>query len=88
MRVNNKRWLYYTLSAIAISGSVVSLFALFELGSPRWTIPVNMLSVICVLLAMVVRGRSANGSDGWVAGEVIGIVRRLWQWPSCPVTRP
>jgi uncharacterized membrane protein len=64
MRVNNKRWLYYTLSAIAISGSVASLFALFELGSPRWTIPVNMLSVICVLLAMVVRGRSANGSDG------------------------
>ena len=64
MRSNHKRGLYYTLVAIAIAGSLVSLFALFELGSPRWTIPVNMFSVICILLAMKVRSRSANGSDG------------------------
>jgi len=63
MRFNQKRWIYYTLVVIAITGSLVSLFALFELGSPRWTIPVNMLSVICILLAMKVRGRSVNGDD-------------------------
>ena len=38
MRVNQKRWLYYTLVAIAVTGSLVSLLALFELGSSRWTI--------------------------------------------------
>jgi uncharacterized membrane protein len=64
MRPNQKRWLYYALVAIAIAGSLVSLFALFELGSARWTIPVNVLSVSCVLLAIEMRGRSANGSDG------------------------
>ena len=63
MRSNHKRWLYYSLVAIAIAGSLVSLFALFELGSPRWTIPVNMLSVICVLLAIKMRGRRVNDSD-------------------------
>ena len=64
MRVNLKSWLYYTLVTIAIVGSLVSFFAVFELGAPRWTIPVNVLSVICVLLAMKTRGRSANGNDG------------------------
>jgi len=58
MRVNRKRWLCYTLVVIAIVGSLVSLFALFELGAPRWPISVNMLSIICVLLAMKTRGRS------------------------------
>ena len=64
MRSNQRRWLYYILVAIAIAGSLVSLFALCELGSPRWTIPVNMLSVICVLLAMKMRGGSATGRAG------------------------
>lgn len=45
MRFNQKLWVYYALVAIAIMGSLISLFALFELGSPSWTIPVNMLSV-------------------------------------------
>ena len=63
MRSNQKRWLYYTFLAIAIAGSLVSLFALFELGSPRWTILVNTLSIICVLLAMKMRGRRLNGGD-------------------------
>ena len=64
MRSNQKRWLYYAFVAIAIAGSVVSLLALFRFDSPQWTIPVNMLSVICILLAMKMRGRGANGSDG------------------------
>ncbi|HWZ70484.1 MAG TPA: hypothetical protein VN326_03265 [Casimicrobiaceae bacterium] len=64
MRANQKRWLYYVLVAIAIAGSLVSLFALFELGSPRWTISVNMLSVVCILLAMKMHGRNTTGRDG------------------------
>ncbi len=64
MRSNQKRWLYYALVAIAIAGSLVSLLALFELGSPRWTIPVNILSVVCVLLAVKTRGYGANSNDG------------------------
>jgi hypothetical protein len=63
MNFNQMRWLYYALVSIAITGSLVSLFALFELGSPRWTIPVNILSVVCVLLAVKTRGRRANGND-------------------------
>jgi hypothetical protein len=63
MRSNQKRWQYYALVSVAITGSLVSLFALFELGSPRWTIPVNILSVICVILAAKTRGRNANGAN-------------------------
>jgi hypothetical protein len=64
MRFNQNRWLHYTLVAVAITGSLVSLFALFILGSPSWTIPVNMLSIICILLAVKTRGSSAKGDDG------------------------
>ena len=64
MHRTQKRWLYYALVAIAIVGSLVSLFALFELGSPRWTIPVNALSVVCVLLAAKARGNTKKGKEG------------------------
>jgi uncharacterized membrane protein len=63
IRFNQKPWLYYALVAIAIVGSFVSLFALFKLGSPSWTIPVNVLSVVCILLAVKARGHSAHGDD-------------------------
>jgi hypothetical protein len=63
MRFIRKRWLYYALVAIAIMGSLASLFALFELGSPRWTIPLNVLSLVCVLLAVKARDHSASGND-------------------------
>jgi hypothetical protein len=63
MRSKQKHLLYYILVSVAIMGSLVSLFALFELDSPRWTIPVNMLSVICVLLAVKTRARSVDGNS-------------------------
>jgi hypothetical protein len=64
MRLSQNRWLHYAFVVIAIAGSLVSLFALFVLASPSWTIPVNMLSIICILLAMKTRNRSGNGNDG------------------------
>lgn len=37
------------LAPAAIMGSAASLSALFELGAPRWTTPINILSVLCVV---------------------------------------
>jgi uncharacterized membrane protein len=64
MRIDEKGWLYYALVAVAIVGSMISLFALFELGSPSWTTPVNIVSIICVALAAKTRGRGSNRNDG------------------------
>lgn len=63
MRFNPIRWLHYTLVAVAVVGSLVSLFALFELGAPSWITPLNILLVLCILLAAKTRdsgGTSAN----------------------------
>lgn len=62
MNSDQKRWLSYALLVVAMAGSLVSLFALFELGAPRWTISLNILSVVCVLLAVKTR-RSATSTD-------------------------
>lgn len=64
MRTDKKRWLYYALVAVAIAGSLISLFALFELRSPSWTTPVNIVSLICVVLAAKTRGHGSNPNDG------------------------
>jgi hypothetical protein len=52
------RWLHYVLIAVAVTGSLVSLVALFTLDAPRWTIPINVLSVVCIVLAARTRGRT------------------------------
>jgi hypothetical protein len=39
MRFKRRRWLHYSLVSVAIAGSLVSLFALFVLGSPRGLFP-------------------------------------------------
>jgi hypothetical protein len=57
MHFAQKRWLHYALLAVPIGGSLISLFALFELGAPSWTIPVNTLSLVCLLLAVTTRGK-------------------------------
>jgi hypothetical protein len=57
------RWLHYVLVAIAITGSLVSLFALFRLGAPRWTIPLNILSVVSIILAARTRQRTTKPDD-------------------------
>jgi len=64
MHSNRKRWLHYAFVTFAIVGSLVSLFALFELGVPSWTTPLNILSVVCILLAIRTRRRGADTDDG------------------------
>jgi hypothetical protein len=52
MHSKQKRLLYCTLTSVAIAGAVVSLFALLELRASRWTLPINVLSFVCLLLAV------------------------------------
>jgi len=63
MRPNLRLWLHCTFLAIAVAGSLVSLFALFELGAPRWTTPLNILSVVCILFALKTRHAAAHRED-------------------------
>ena len=58
MRPNQIRWLHYALVTVAIVGSLVSFFALFELGAPGWTTPLNFLSILCIILAARFRSSS------------------------------
>jgi len=64
MHPNQMRWLHYAFVTVAIAGSLVSLFALFELGAPSWTTPLNVLSVVCILLAIRTRGSAGGRNDG------------------------
>jgi len=64
MSLRQKRWLHYTFVLAAIVGSVVSLYALFELGAPRWTTPLNILSVLCIFAALRLRGSAITSDDG------------------------
>jgi hypothetical protein len=52
MHSTQKRLLYCTLISVAIAGALVSLFALLELRAHRWTLSINVLSLVCVLLAV------------------------------------
>jgi hypothetical protein len=60
MRIDQRQWLSYMLLAVAFVGCVVSVFALFQLGSPRWTTSINALSIVCVLLATKLRPRATS----------------------------
>ena len=63
MRSNLRLCLHYTFVAIAVSGSLVSLFALFMLGAPSWTTPLNTLSGVCILFALTTRHAAAHRED-------------------------
>jgi hypothetical protein len=52
MQANHQRWLQYTLLAGCFAGSGVTLYALFALGAPRWTLPINVMSLACLFLAL------------------------------------
>ena len=52
MDSRQKRLLYCTLISVAIAGAWVSLFALLELRAPRWTLSINVLSLVCVFRAL------------------------------------
>jgi hypothetical protein len=53
-------WIHYCLAIAAIVCSLVSLYGLVELGSPRWTTSVNMLALVLILLAVQARRRAAG----------------------------
>ena len=57
MPSNQLPWLYYSLVSGAILSSTISLFALFELDGPRWTMSLNILSLVLVLFAVRMRGQ-------------------------------
>jgi hypothetical protein len=59
-----QRWLHYGLVIAAILCSSVSLFALAEMGAPRWTISLDILALIFILLAVKMRDRSSGLGDG------------------------
>ena len=66
MASNQRLWLYYGLVIAAIMCSLVSLFALVEMGAPRWITSLNILSIVSILLAMKMRGRGSSANDGKV----------------------
>lgn len=63
--MDQRKWFSYTLLAVAFAGCLVSVFALFQLGSPSWTTSIDGLSIVCVLLATKLRSgsRSARGQS-------------------------
>jgi hypothetical protein len=63
MRIDQRQWLSYMLLAVAFAGCVVSLCALFQLGSPRWISSINALSIVCVLLAAKLRPRATSAKN-------------------------
>ena len=63
MDARRNRWLYVFLVAVALMASLVSLLALFELNAPRWTTPLNILALVCIVLAGIARGSGANPHD-------------------------
>ena len=63
MTPNRRVWLHYGLASAAIMCSIVSLFALVEMGAPRWTTPLNAVSIVLVLLAVKTRGRRFDAND-------------------------
>jgi hypothetical protein len=63
MTSNQRLWLYYGLVIAAIMCSLVSLFALVEMGAPRWITSLNILSIVSIFLAMKIRGGS-GANDG------------------------
>ena len=63
MTSNQRLWLYYGLVIAAIMCSVASLFALVEMGAPRWITSLNILSIVSIFLAMKIRGRDSGADD-------------------------
>ena len=64
MTSNQRPWLYYGLAGAAIVCSLISLFALVEMGASRWTTPLNILSIILILLAVKLRRQGPGAKDG------------------------
>ena len=62
MASNQRRWLHYGLAVAAIVCSVISLFALTE-GASRWTTPLNVLSIVLIVLAVKTRRQGSSSSD-------------------------
>ena len=60
---NQRRWLHQGLVVGAIVCSLVSLFALAE-GASRWTTPLNILSIVLIVLAVKTRGQGSAANDG------------------------
>jgi len=57
MTPNRRLLLYYSFAFAAIICSIVSLFALLELGATRWTTSLNILSLVLILFAVRARPR-------------------------------
>jgi len=55
MTSEQRRRIHYALTIAAIVCSVISLFALLEMGATRWTGSLNALSVVLILLAVKTR---------------------------------
>jgi hypothetical protein len=64
MTSNQRRWLHYGLVIAAIACSTISLFALPEMGAPRWITSLNVLSIVLILLAVRTRNQDPGINDG------------------------
>ena len=57
---SKQRRLGYGLAIAAIIFSVLSLFVLLEFGATHWTTPLNVLSLVLIVVAVKARGTSPN----------------------------
>ncbi len=62
MTSQGKRWIGDGLAIAAILCSLVSLFALFGMGAPRWTTQLNALALVLIAFAARTRGNRLPGS--------------------------
>ena len=62
MTSQGKRWIADGLAIAAILCSLMSLFALFGMGAPRWTTSLNAVSLMLVALAARARSNRLPGS--------------------------
>ena len=64
MNTKQQRRLHDLLAIGAMLCSVISLFALFEMGAPAWISSLNVLAVILIILAIRTRGRRSDSDSG------------------------
>ena len=55
MTPKTKRWIHTGLCVVAILCSAASLYMLGELGTTRWTMTFNVISILLILVAIRTR---------------------------------